>query len=156
MAAVHGKGTRVLVDEYDLSTYLDQIGYQGQVQAVEIPTFTYDDMRHLAGPGSGSINASGVYDGDAGAGGDLGHAADIARGDQVGPGVLQGCDLAVAKLVGDFWLQYVVGAGRAAAKMGIGHRFDLKSGGGQQPAGRLADGLAVLQRARRVVGDAKP
>ena len=56
-----------------------------------------------------------VDDGHAGAPADLHHAADVARGDHVGPPGLQRADLARLQLLGDLGLHEVVGARRSAA-----------------------------------------
>ena len=67
MAAVHGKGTGVLFDEFDLSAFLTQGSVVKAAQAVDITTFGNDDRVYLSGQGSGSISLNGLWDGDAAA-----------------------------------------------------------------------------------------
>ncbi len=62
-------------------------------------------------------------------------------------------DLAVAQAAGDLRLQDVVGAGRAAADVALGHVAHGEAGVGEQRLRLLADLLAVLHRAGGVVGD---
>ena len=64
-------------------------------------------------------------------------------------------ELAVAQRRGEFGLQQVVGAGRTAAEMPFRHVDHRKPGGGEQRLRLALDLLAVLQRARRMIGDAQ-
>ena len=67
MVAVHGKGTGVLFDEFDLSAFFNQSNASRQIQAVNTTTFGKDDKVYLAGVESGSLSVQGIYDGAAGA-----------------------------------------------------------------------------------------
>jgi len=67
MAAVHGKGTSVLVDEFDLSAYFNQVNASRQIQAVNTTTFGNDDKNYIAGVESGSMSIQGLWDGSASA-----------------------------------------------------------------------------------------
>jgi hypothetical protein len=94
-----------------------------------------------------------VEDRQAGGGADLGEAADIAGGDEVGAGGLDVGDLAVAEADGDFRLEHVVGAGGAAAEVALGGLADGEAGAGKERLRRGPDLLAMLQGAGGVVGD---
>lgn len=63
MAAVHGKGTGVLFDEFDLSQYFSQASMVKATQVVDITTFSNNDKVFIAGQGSGSISLNGIWDG---------------------------------------------------------------------------------------------
>ena len=80
--------------------------------------------------------------------GELGDAADIAGGDQIGAGQRDVGQLAVVQRGGQLRLQQIVGAGRAAAQMPFRHLDDLEAGGGEQGLGLAVDLLAVLQGTR--------
>lgn len=68
MAAVHGKNTDVLFDEFDLSAYFNQVNASRQIQAVNTTNFgSGGDKEYIAGVESGSISIQGLYDGDAAA-----------------------------------------------------------------------------------------
>jgi hypothetical protein len=54
---------------------------------------------------------------------ELADTADIARRDEIRPNGRDIYQLAIAERRCDIWLQYVVGSGRAAADMPLGH-FD--------------------------------
>ena len=53
-------------------------------------------------------------------------------------------------------MQQVVGSCRAAAEVSLGHLAHLEAGGRERLPGLGVHALAVLQRARRVVGDDGP
>ena len=95
----------------------------------------------------------GMHDGNPGAGGDLGDAADVAGGDQIGAHALDVRDLAVAQPGRDHGLQQVVGAGRAAAEMPFGHVLHGEARLAQELLRLEPDLLAVLHRAGRMIGD---
>jgi hypothetical protein len=93
-----------------------------------------------------------VDDGDLRAEPDLGDAADVAGGDGLG---LEGLDvrhLAVAQFRGQFRLQNVVGAGRAAAQVALGNLHHREAGAAQQLLRLVLDLLAVLHGAGGVIG----
>ena len=71
MAAVHGKTTGVLFDEFDLSTYLNQVSMVKETQVVDITTFTSNDKIYLAGQGAGSVSMNGLWDPTAVSGSDV-------------------------------------------------------------------------------------
>ncbi len=87
--------------------------------------------------------------------GKLRDAADVAGGDDVrlhAPDVLR---LAIAQCAGELRLEDVVGSGRAAANVrfrNVDHRVARLD---EQLARLVLDALAVLQRARRMIGDAQ-
>ena len=85
---------------------------------------------------------------------DLGETADIASGDEVGVGGEDVLGFLFAEGVGDFGLVDVVGAGGAAAEVGVGY---LGEGGArdhfEQIAGLGGDALGVGEVAGVVVGD---
>jgi len=76
--------------------------------------------------------------------GELGDAADIAGGDQIGAGQRDIRQLAVAQRGGELGLQQIVGAGRAAAQMPFRHLDHLEPGGAEQRFGLAVDLLAML------------
>jgi hypothetical protein len=80
-------------------------------------------------------------------------AADIARGDGGRTGGADIADLALAQRLGEFRLQDVVGARRAAAGMGLGNLRDLESRRLEQSARGTVQLLAMLHRAGGVIGD---
>jgi hypothetical protein len=63
----HGKSTGVLFDEFDLSTYFNQVNAGRSIQAVNTTTFTNDDKNYIAGLEEGSISLQGLWDGSANA-----------------------------------------------------------------------------------------
>lgn len=68
MSFQHGKDTAVLVDEYDLSAYFNQVNASRQIQAVNTTTFVNSGAKgYIAGLESGSISIQGLYDGAANA-----------------------------------------------------------------------------------------
>lgn len=68
MAFVHGKDSAVLVDEFDLSAYFNQVNANRQIQAVNTTTFANDGSKsYIAGVESGSISIQGLWDGAASA-----------------------------------------------------------------------------------------
>ena len=79
MAAVHGKGTSVLVDEFDLSAYFNQVNASRQIQAVNTTTFGNDDKNYIAGVESGSMSIQGLWDGSASAADEVLDAAIAAE-----------------------------------------------------------------------------
>lgn len=66
MSFVHGKTTKVLVDEFDLSSPLNQLSATKDQQAVNVTGFGIDDLVYLAGIEGGSVTFGGLYDADAG------------------------------------------------------------------------------------------
>ena len=85
---------------------------------------------------------------------DLHHAAEIAGGDDVR---IDTCDMrgfALAERRRDLRLQQIVGAGRAAAEMPLGHVEDVEAGARQKLARRACHALSMLERAGIVISDA--
>jgi len=64
MAFLHGKGAKVLVDDYDLSTVLSQAQITTTMDPAETTVFTNTSKTFLAGLRSGSINVDGLFEGD--------------------------------------------------------------------------------------------
>src|SRR5215472_7507568 len=85
--------------------------------------------------------------------GELHDAADVARRDERRTGAADVRELALAQLRGELRLQDVVGAGRAAAKMSLGYLAHIETGALEQSAWNRIEALAVLHRARGVIGD---
>src|SRR5262245_55483050 len=98
---------------------------------------------------------NGVHHRDLAAALQLGDAADIAGGDEVRPHARDVVELSLAQLAGKLRLQKIVGSCRAAADMPLGHVEHGITGLREQRAGLVADLLAVLERAGRVIGDAE-
>ena len=84
---------------------------------------------------------------------ELGDAADVAGGDEIGTGQRDVGQLALAQRRRQLRLQEVIGPGRAAAQVAFRHLDHQKPGGGEQGAGFALDPLAVLQRAGGMIGD---
>lgn len=61
MAFSHGKGSAVLLDEFDLSSDLTQYGWGFTIQLPNVTTFGNDDKVFIAGLNEGQINAQGVF-----------------------------------------------------------------------------------------------
>ena len=70
MAAIHGKNTAILVGQYDLSAYFNQVSISKDVQTVSVDTFGNSDHAYIAGLGSGSISLGGLFDSTASSGSD--------------------------------------------------------------------------------------
>lgn len=67
MAFVHGKNASVLVDQYDLTAYLNQASVGKKGQAVKTTVFGLDDHTYMAGLEEGSASLGGLFDGSANA-----------------------------------------------------------------------------------------
>lgn len=65
--AQHGKGTAVLVNQYDLSAYLNSADWSRTCDAAETTTFGADSKTYIPGLKDGSMSASGLFDATAGA-----------------------------------------------------------------------------------------
>ena len=65
--AQHGKGTAILVNQYDLSAYLNSADWARTCEAAETTTFGQDSKTYIPGLKDGSMSASGLFDGAAGA-----------------------------------------------------------------------------------------
>lgn len=65
MAPVHGRKTRVFVNEYNVTEYFDTAGIALTVDASEVTTFLNDDRKYIPGLANSTISLSGIYDGDA-------------------------------------------------------------------------------------------
>ena len=86
--------------------------------------------------------------------GDLEDAADVAGGDDVGPGRLDVVHLAAAEPLGHLGLGQVVGPRGAAADLALFERDELQAGDHpEQLPGLGADLLAVAEVAGVVIGD---
>jgi hypothetical protein len=67
MAFIHGKNTNVLVDEFDLTAYLNQGSVSKKAQAVKTTVFGLDDHTYIGGLEEGSASLGGLFDGAASA-----------------------------------------------------------------------------------------
>lgn len=67
MAFVHGKGTGVLIAQYDLSAFFSNVDASKTNDVGEVTTFGNDSKVYIAGQADGSLSLSGYFDGDAGA-----------------------------------------------------------------------------------------
>jgi hypothetical protein len=70
MAFVHGKDCDVLVDEFDLTGYLNQANITTNMQTVDVTPFGADDHQYLAGLEGGTISLGGMFDATATVGSD--------------------------------------------------------------------------------------
>lgn len=67
MAPIHGKGTAVLVDKYDLSAYLNSVDGTATVDVAEVTTFGDTAKEYIPGQRDAAISLSGFFDGATGA-----------------------------------------------------------------------------------------
>lgn len=65
MSAVHGKGTKVLVNQYDLSSFLNEATTTKSADTAETTTFGAGSVTRIAGLGDGKIALKGLFDGSA-------------------------------------------------------------------------------------------
>jgi hypothetical protein len=61
----HGKGTVVLADEFDVTTYLNSVSTSNAVDVPETTTFGSSDRTYIAGHTDGSVSFEGLFDGSA-------------------------------------------------------------------------------------------
>ncbi|ABA49505.1 hypothetical protein BURPS1710b_3344 [Burkholderia pseudomallei 1710b] len=94
-----------------------------------------------------------VHDGHRRAALQMRDAADVRRYDHLRLGLLQLRELALAQLVRERRLRERIGARGAAAQMAVGGQPNFDAEPLQQPLDLAAQLLAVLQRARRMIGD---
>lgn len=59
----HGKGTVVLADEFDITTYLNSVTASNAVDVPETTTFGSSDRSYIAGHTDGSVSFEGLFDG---------------------------------------------------------------------------------------------
>lgn len=59
----HGKGTRILVNQYNLSTMLDDFSMNSEVNTAECTPYGNNDRKYVPGVRSGSISFGGMFDG---------------------------------------------------------------------------------------------
>ena len=71
MAFVHGKDTRVLIGQYDLTGFFNQASASFNRQTVDTTVFGQDDETSMAGLGSGSVSLGGLWDNTAVSGSDV-------------------------------------------------------------------------------------
>ncbi len=62
MADQHGKSTKVLIDQFDVSSYLNQATAASERELAEVTAFGDDDKAYLAGIGSGRVTLGGFWD----------------------------------------------------------------------------------------------
>lgn len=67
MAFVHGKGAAVLVDEYDLSAFLNSYDGAATADTAEVTTFGNGAKAYVGGLKDATISLSGFFDGSTGA-----------------------------------------------------------------------------------------
>lgn len=67
MAFLHGKGTAVLFNEYDLSSYFNDAGVTRNVETAETTAFGNNSKTYIIGLMDGTLSLSGMFDGTAGA-----------------------------------------------------------------------------------------
>lgn len=67
MAFRHGKDAIVLADEYDISTYLNEVSSSMSLETSETTTFGKNSKTYIQGLNDGTISFSGMFDGDANA-----------------------------------------------------------------------------------------
>lgn len=58
---IHGKSARILLNEYDISAFLNEISPSGGIDIVDMTTFGFDDHVSAPGLGSGQIDAMGFF-----------------------------------------------------------------------------------------------
>ncbi len=63
----HGKGTVVLADEFDVTTYLNSVSTANAIEVPETTTFGSNDRSFIVGHTDGSISFEGLFDGTANA-----------------------------------------------------------------------------------------
>jgi len=63
----HGKGTVVLADEFDVTTYLNSVSTSNSIEVPETTTFGSSDRSFVTGHTDGSISFEGLFDGTANA-----------------------------------------------------------------------------------------
>lgn len=74
----HGKGTVVLADEFDITTYLNSVSTTNSIEVPETTTFGSSDRSFIVGHSDGSISFEGLFDGSTDAVDDI---LDSALGD---------------------------------------------------------------------------
>jgi hypothetical protein len=62
---VHGKGTKVLIDEFDLSTYFTSVDVTQAIDTAETTTFSANSKSYIKGLEDGTISLSGLFAQDA-------------------------------------------------------------------------------------------
>ena len=62
MAFVHGKGSKTLINEYDLSAYFNNADLPREVDAVEVTTFGDSDREYIVGLRNSTMSLSGFWD----------------------------------------------------------------------------------------------
>jgi len=67
MAFRHGRNTKVLVGNYDLSSYFNEASASQSVETGETTTYGRDAKTYVVGLADGTISMSGMFDGDANA-----------------------------------------------------------------------------------------
>lgn len=65
MGASHGKNAKVLVNQYDLSSFLNEANTSKTVDTAETTTFGAGSITRIAGLGDGKYALKGVFDGSA-------------------------------------------------------------------------------------------
>lgn len=73
----HGKGTKVLLDGYDMSQILNNVDWDHSADTVDVTTFGDDDMNYLAGLRQGTMSLSGLWSDDGSGGGSTAHIDEV-------------------------------------------------------------------------------
>jgi hypothetical protein len=71
MAFIHGKGTKILLDKYNLSGFFRGSSISDTTDSLETTTYGNDDKTYLAGLGDGTLSLDGLWDGSVAAVDDL-------------------------------------------------------------------------------------
>lgn len=67
MSFSHGKNTAVLVDKYNVSTYLNEVSSSMSIETADTTTFGTSAKTYISGQNDATISFSGLYDGAANA-----------------------------------------------------------------------------------------
>jgi RNase P/RNase MRP subunit POP5 len=65
MSFRHGKNTAVLVGEYDISAYLNEVSSSMSIETADTSTFGTNAKTYITGQNDGTISTSGLFDGAA-------------------------------------------------------------------------------------------
>jgi hypothetical protein len=59
----HGKGTKILANQFSLSSAMNDVSYDHTVETADVTTFTDNDREYIVGQRTGSMSMSGFHDG---------------------------------------------------------------------------------------------
>lgn len=63
MSFRHGKNTTVLIEQYDISSYLNEVSASQSIETADTSTFGTNAKTYIAGQNDATISFSGLYDG---------------------------------------------------------------------------------------------